>query len=176
MSDVVDIALEDLHLAEDPPHSNAGPVMKFALRGEPPAAWCGRAVRFWFNRWGHPLPGNPWLLGSCSELQRALELAGAWVPAEAAVAFLDDGVGAPAALPSRGDIFILNEGAISDTGKVGHHTGIVIALDRSARMVTSIEGNWSDRVQRVTRKLKAGQKDAFWGFGKWPLPAMPAAA
>ncbi len=155
MLDVVGEALLDLGVGEDPPHSNAGPCMeRFALPGERPASWCGRAVRTWFARAGHPLPGNRWLIPSVLELQMALSAAGAWIDV------CDARRDRP---PCRGDLIVLNERGMSDRGKGGHHVGLVEAYDAPTGTIHSIDGNWSDVVCRVQRNI---HDTDLWGFGR----------
>lgn len=165
--DVVEWAITQLGIAEDPPRSNAGPPLKlYALKSEGPAAWCGRFVRTGFEQAGTPLPGNRWLIPRVEDLQEALAAVGAWIPIAAARAFVEDGVGAPDSMPRRGDLILLNEHGTRDTGSVGHHVGIVERYESG--VIHSIDGNWGNKVQRVLRKLS--QPD-LWGLGRWPLDA-----
>ncbi len=158
MSDVVDEAIKDLGVGEDPPHSNMGPCSRFFLEGEEPGAWCARAVRTWFARAGIPLPGNKWKIPSVTELQKALVEAHAWIPVEWARN--------NSSIPRRGDLVLLNEKGTSDIGKVGHHVGLVESFDPFTLKVNSIDGNWGDEVKRVSRHLNSSE---MWGFGRWSV-------
>lgn len=157
-------ALAEVGVREDPPGSNAGPPLeRYALPGEPPLAWCGRFVRAAFKQAGTPLPGNPWLIPSVAELQRALAAAGAWIPIAAAREAVRRTVGQPSAAPARGDLLLLNRESISDVGRRGNHVGIVVRfLDDTVR---TVDGNWSDAVRVVDRHL---DDPTLWGLGRWP--------
>jgi hypothetical protein len=162
---IVEWAASQVGVREDPPRSNDGePMRRYALPGERPAAWCARFVRAGFSAIGHPLPGNQWLIPSVVELQRALGDLGAFIPIEAARAFIADGVGAPAARPRPGDLVFLGPDGLSDIGRRGHHVGVVERFEDG--VICSIDGNWSDAVTRVKRPLSAPE---LWGLARWPL-------
>lgn len=149
MTDVVDLAIAEIGVSEDPPRSNKGPpLMRYGLPGEGPAPWCARFIRTMFDRVGTPLPGNHWRIPAVKEMRAALELAGAMLPADAVI--------------SRGDILFLHNREQSDPGQ-GNHVALVESCD--GFLVNTIDGNWGDSVKRVARKLSAPN---LWGFARWP--------
>lgn len=129
-----------------------GPPMKYAIEGETPLPWCGRFVRFVFATAGKPLPGNRFLVPSVSELEKALDAAGALFQAAGFE-------------PRRGDLVILHGTGIGDPDEMpigGHHVGLVTNVD--AVHVDSIDGDFGtpDAVRRVRRRRDA-RNIAFYG-------------
>lgn len=76
-------------------------------------------------------------------------------------------------LPQKNDlIFFADRGASDAAGKApGRHIGIVEALN-AGHLVSSIEGNWGNRVARVSHDLLV-PKDAgrITGYARFPLSA-----
>lgn len=150
MIDVVTIAQSQIGVREQP--GNRGtPMERYALPGEDPLPWCARFVRWCFTQAGHQLPGNPYEIASVTNLQRALAKAGAWL--------------GRFQTPRRGDLVLFSERGQSDIGAAGRHVGIVLSAD--ARWLVTVEGNWGDAVQRVTREIDTAN---IWGFARWPRP------
>lgn len=125
------------------------PFARYALPGEEPAPWCARFMRFCFAEAGTPLPGNRWLIGSVVELFDALKTRGALVPLHEE--------------PKPGDLILLHSRGQSDPGR-GNHVGIVEEVRADA--VVSIDGNWGDKVSRVTRRRG---DPSIWCFARWPI-------
>jgi hypothetical protein len=148
MIDVVDIAVAQVGVAEKP--GNKGlPFERYGLPGEDPLPWCARFVRWCFAQAGHTLPGNPYEIASVTNLEAALEAAGAWLGRKA--------------IPRRGDLLLLNARGQSDAGRGGRHIGIVTSSDST--WVRTVEGNWGDKVARVQRRL---DDETIAGYGRWP--------
>lgn len=125
------------------------PFERYSLSGEEPLPWCARFIRWCYLCSGRPLPGQKYLLGAVTEMQAALKAHGG---------ILTEGQN-----PRPGDLIFLKNRGQSDKGP-GHHVGIVEQYgDRS---VVSIDGNWGDRVTRVTRDRA---NPAIWCFGRWPI-------
>lgn len=149
MITTVDIAIGQLGVKESGGHNCGEPFDLYALPGEQPLAWCARFLRWCFALSGHRLPGNPYEIANVANLHDALEAAGAILPNPVA--------------PRRGDILLLNKHSFSDRGARGNHTGLIESAD--ATNIHSIDGNWGDCVQRVTRKADAPE---IWCFARWP--------
>lgn len=143
MIDAAAIAKAQLGVREKTGKNDGVPFERYALPGEDPLAWCARAVRWVFTQWGHRLPGNPWEIASCTNMQAALEAAGAWLGK---------------VKPQRNDIlFVMLNGRL--------HVGIV--EESTATHVVSLEGNYGDKYARVVRGLD--DLDIL-GVARWPLP------
>ena len=149
--DAIDIALTQLSVKEATGKNDGEPLERYGLKGEDPAPWCARFVRWCFLAAGEPLPGNKWKLGSVTEMEDALKHAGAW---------FDKSV-----TPARGDIVFFDTRGQSDAGP-GRHVGLV--ENAYGGKITTIEGNLSNRVARVTHSLADGR---ISGFARWPTRA-----
>ncbi len=141
-------AISQLGVVEE--HGNRGiPFSRYALLGEEPAPWCARGLRWCFEQSGKRLPGNRWLLGSCLEMLSALQDRGAVLHHKAEI--------------EPGDLVFLKDRGDSDKGS-GHHVAIVEV--GGSTMVTSIDFNWGDKVQRVDRARYA---PSIACFCRWPV-------
>ncbi len=69
----------------------------------------------------------------------------------------------PRMTPEPGDLIFLKSRDGSDSGP-GQHVGIVESCD--AVTVTSIDGNWGDKVSRVAR---ARSDKNIAGYARWPV-------
>ncbi len=133
----------------------AGPPEKYNLQGEDPLPWCARFCRFCFAQAGRPLPGNPFLIPSVTNLEAALAGAGFLLPASAE--------------PQRGDLILLRGIGAGDPDRISagdRHVGIVESVTDSK--IVSIDGDFGepDGVRRVTRNRHAPN---ISGFGRIPL-------
>lgn len=129
---------------------NAGmPLMRYGLKGEAPAPWCARFVRWAFSECGRPLVGNAWKLGAVAYMREQCEASGWMVQG----------------MPQPGDIVFFRTRIGSDAGK-GHHVGIVTATD--GHLFQTVEGNSGDAVKR---RRYAITEPAVWGFARAPGPA-----
>lgn len=114
------------------------PFERYAIKGEDPLPWCARYVRWCFDVGSKRLPGNKWLIGEVRRMYEALDEQGAILPKHA--------------IPTAGDIIFTHRPG-------GWHVGIVEKI--VGVVVTSIEGNVSDRVKRVERPLTSTDIIAF---------------
>lgn len=132
-ADVLNVARSYIGVAEDPPHSNRTIIgEKFGWNG---VAWCAESVTVWQHE-----AGNTSFAGSasCSVLVGRYQdgTNGTWVSD-----------------PDAGD-----EGFLGSHGQ--DHTFLVEANNGDGS-VTTIEGNWADRVTRVHRSISS-----IYGFGR----------
>lgn len=146
---VVAIAIEQLGVAESGGPNKGLPFDRYSLHGESPLPWCARFVRWCFSQAGARLPGNQWEIGNVAAMRAALDAEGGLVR-----------VGPPRA----GDIVFVRGRGKSDAAVAGNHVGIVERVEGD--VLHTIEGNWSDKVQRVQRDVDDVD---LWGFGRWPL-------
>lgn len=131
-ADVLNVARSYLGVAEDPPHSNDTVIgEKFGWNGVP---WCAESVSVWEREAGVPFTGS----ASCSVL----------------VGRYQDGTnGTWGVDPQPGD-----EGFLGTRGQ--DHT-FLIEANNGDGTVTTIEGNWGDKVTRVRRTISS-----IFGFGR----------
>lgn len=143
-ADVLNVARSYLGVYEDPPHSNRTIIgEKYGWNG---VAWCAEDVSVCEEEAGVPFNKS----ASCSVLIGKYESGenGAWL----------GNPGAAGLLP--GDEFFM--------GSRGQdHTGFVESVEGD--MVHSVEGNWGDKVTRVSRPVTA-----FFGFGRPNYSDQPA--
>lgn len=143
----LDYALSQIGVKET--GANAGePHTRFALRGESPAPWCARFVRWCFANAGASLPGNQWEIGNVAKMRAELAAQGCLLA--------DD------AKPVAGDIGFIKGRAESDAG-TGNHVFLVEYV--GSAVVRTIEGNLANEVKRFTRRLDDRRS---WGFARWP--------
>jgi hypothetical protein len=153
MSTPLDFAQADLAagIASSGGRFRGAPFDLYALPGEEPLAWCGRAVRTWYSKAGTELPGNRFLIGSVQNLHDALVAAGMFLDSDAE--------------PQPNDLILLEGTANNRDGLLigGHHVGLVESVTPDT--VVSIDGDFGtpDRVMRVTRERSASD---IWGYGR----------
>ncbi len=127
------------------------PYKRYALAGEDKLPWCARFVRWCYTQSHIKLPGNRYLIGNVATMFEELRIVGAVLPEKTVI--------------EPGDIVFLRTREGSDAGP-GNHVGIVESC--GALTVNSIEGNWSNCVQRVTRSRAS---PLIIGYARWPIQA-----
>lgn len=135
-ADILNAIRGYLGVSENPPHSNQTVIgEKFGWNGVP---WCAETVSVCAQEAGLPFNGS----ASCIVLVHRYQSGenGTWLGNPGAVGI------------APGDEFFLGRGG-------GDHTGLVELVDGDT--VHSIEGNWGDRVCRVSRPVSV-----FFGFGR----------
>jgi len=149
---LVALALAQEGFREQPPKSNRGLHIDL-YTGNRPEPWCAHFVAWLFRYLGCPLPrdvppnektANP--LASVAFLEGVFKKQG-WHQGQPAVGAV---------------VFYSNRG-LSDPGP-GRHCGIVVSYTSTS--ITTIEGNWGDRVAR--RTLPRTDK-RITGFGVYPF-------
>jgi hypothetical protein len=140
---VIDAAVADLARPtfEDPPGSNAGPLLaKYGNRGLP---WCAYAVSHWFSHADDkPLKGVP--LASAYKWREWARMSGR---------LLADGDRV-----EPGDVGIV----VRPSGN--GHVGLIVWVSHDGKTLCSIEGNVKNSVQGVVRPRSA------WGHIARPIP------
>lgn len=147
------LASDQVGYHETPPGSNRGLRVDVYTggRAEP---WCAHFVAWLFRQVGLDLPDdippspkqhNP--IASVSHLERVMTELG-WMHQE----------------PKTGDLVFYKTRGRSDAGP-GRHIGFVAYVDPRSREIHTIEGNWSDSVQR--RVLPLGH-NSITGYGRHP--------
>jgi surface antigen len=129
-SGVLQAAESQVGAAEQPPGSNDGPhiatyrsAVTGAQAGEP---WCAYFVSWAAAQAGEPIGANGQGLGSVSEITSWASSTGRLLPASAT--------------PSPGDLILFGD----------QHVGIVESVNSDGTL-TTVEGNYSNGVSRVTR-------------------------
>lgn len=141
-------AQSQVGVIEDPPGSNRGiPWERYSLPGEDPLAWCARFVRWCFTQSARTLPGQKYLIGNVERMHHELALQNARVTT-----------------PLPGDIIFYLDRGKSDVHKGGRHVGIVEVIAGDGRL-TTIEGNWSNKVARRIDVDPHGPD--VWDFMRW---------
>lgn len=132
-ADVLNVARSYLGVTEDPPHSNQTIIgEKFGWNG---VAWCAESVTVWQHEAGNSAFDGS---ASCSVL----------------VGRYQDGTnGTWGVDPDSGD-----EGFLGSNG--GDHT-FIVEQNTGDGWITTIEGNWGDKVCRVRRSI-----NSVHGFGR----------
>ncbi len=130
--------------------NNGGlPLERYGLPGEEPLPWCARFLRWCFSVGGTPLPGHKYLIGSVTALHDALLERGAIL--------------SPGQKPEPGDLVLFHERGKSDKGAGKHIAILELYGDRN---LITVDGNWSNSVQRVTRPRA---DPTIWCFARWPV-------
>ena len=134
MPSVVEVALSQIGVREQPKGSNRGPVVD-VYTGKRPEPWCAHFVAWCFRQAGRPIPGdvepapkraNP--LASVSFTERVFKEHG-WAVME----------------PAPGDVVFFTTRGRSDRGP-GRHIGIVVEVNLTHVVV--VDGNWGDAVSK----------------------------
>lgn len=144
----LDFARKEVGVTESGGQNRGTPFTRYAINGEQPLAWCARFVRWCFENAKIKLPGNRYAIASVAILLKELR---------------DQGGIVLQGSPTPGDLVILKTRDGSDAGR-GMHIGIVETVDDV--YVTSIDGNWGDKVQRVKRKRS---DPLIAAYGRWPI-------
>ncbi len=154
-ADLINLALSQVGLREDPSGSNSGPqIDKFT--GGRPEFWCAHFIAWLFRTIGRPLPGdrvphpgaggeNP-RAGVTSTEQMAKDT-GKWL--------------SPDSEPMPGDVVFYATRGAGDT-VVGRHIGLVVATTDST--IETVEGNYSDMVARVSTPKTSSR---ITGYGRF---------
>lgn len=125
--------------------------------GGRPEHWCAHFVSWLFWKSGIPLPG--WFPPTAERM-----------PPTANCTYLYDtldSMGLTYSTPKRHDMIFYKH---SNPKYSAAHIGIVTNVDQRAGTVTTIEGNVSDQVVRITRKLSDNR---ILGYGRFYHPAVP---
>jgi hypothetical protein len=148
MNKLLEIASAQVGLKETSGKNDGPEIEKFTGGRQEP--WCAHFVAWCFRESGHPLVhdykpslkvANP--LASVSYLKSIFQKYYLLVDT-----------------PLPGDVVFFSSRGNSDAGQ-GRHCGIVESI--SSDSFQSIEGNYGNKVTRVTRKLNDSQ---LWGFGR----------
>ena len=158
----VAIALGELGVKENPPHSNSGPCPPGATRGcvdvytggraEP---WCANFVSWCFEQtWVSPF-GH----------LRAVSALRSWAKSQGSYVTIDQ-VKKGTFVAMTGDIFTKGryEGKGPERHIVGGHTGFVLSYDPRRQTIHTVEGNSGDAVASHTRSIN--DLDGFIRVGK----------
>jgi hypothetical protein len=130
------------------PGNRGVPLERYGLPGEDALPWCARFLRWCFASAGTPLPGQRYLIGKVSVLKEALEQRGAILP-----------IGTT---PQPGDLVFFRDRGKSDAG-AGHHVALLEVF--GPRRITTIDGNWDDKVGPVDRSRV---DPSIWCYARWP--------
>lgn len=137
MNSVAKIARGEEGLEEKPYGHNSGPPSKRYMKmpnGEYRCvAWCAYFALFCIREAGYQLPGNMWLFGSVTYLEKQILEHGSIVDT-----------------PHLGSVIFFHDRGDSDAGK-GRHCGIVVG--GSQGLVETMEGNISHRVTKQTHRM-----------------------
>lgn len=140
MIHAIDVALSQLGIAEATGKNDGIPAERY-MRGDE-LAWCAG-----FALWCNANSDDENVASSTKEhyemrlVKRFVEVA------------KRKGIFVPAHQPPQRNDFAFFGNTASDVGVVGSHMGIVESVDLVARTVTTIEGNYANKVSRVTRSL-----------------------
>lgn len=130
---VLRVALAEVGTVEDPPGSNAGPVLDYGGKAGQP--WCCWFVTWCFRRatgrWPADMASQTGGTGTLLTMARKQKLA--------------------YRVPEPGDIAYKPRLAASGR-RLGGHVGIVLAVSRDGRQVWTIEGNRGDAVRIQARE------------------------
>jgi hypothetical protein len=133
---LVEHALKDLGVTEEPPGSNSGPRIDEALKFcglSPGQPWCAAMVSLWLYEMGYkgPWPADKASVSSWEDMARA------------------KGLVVPTSSARRGDIVTFQ----FDADPQGDHMGLVRGPWATTGVLPTIEGNTENSVQRHMRSL-----------------------
>jgi hypothetical protein len=151
-SRVVEAAARAVGMREVGGPNRGPPVERFAGGREEP--WCAHFVATLFRDEGAPLPGD--IAPSRKQHNPIARVATLWARLAEA--------GWQVAKPKPGDIVVYRLRMESDPG-AGWHCGIVTSVTVDGKIFQAIEGNLSDKVQRVSR---ATDDRRIVGFARVP--------
>lgn len=134
----LDVARQEIGVAEDPPKSNRGARVEEYQRGSAGQPWCAHFVSWCVARAGQSPFGH---LASVAALRDWARGRGKYLPASGSA-------------PLAGDIFTMSRHDQSGR-EVGGHTGFVAAFDARTQRIRTVEGNAGDRVAERSYALSA---------------------
>lgn len=151
---VLTVARGELGVREATGRNDGVPARRY-MRGDR-LPWCAGLCLYVLDQVGIS-DVDYWFMRSVANFERYAEERGAWVH--------------PSEIPVPADLFFLNGRSRSDPGR-GRHMGVVERVDMGRGVLTTIEGNVSNRCMRLKRSLRRVDAEAPRGITGYCRPRL----